>query len=198
MQPLDSSIKIEHISDCFEEGGQKTDRHDAMFDHFRMAVSRGLLELIEKQKSLGCPVKLIAYDSFLPWVLDTVHQLGLYGAAFFTQSYAVCTIYYHEHQGSLHIHPSEGSTEISNTLDSWAGTKTVVDCFNFPTATTTRASFVGQPMHFEAYREAMMNAFPEKPSFQLYKSIYISPTNDGVGRTVAIFGLCAPHHTRNG
>ncbi|KAK2977642.1 hypothetical protein RJ640_012479 [Escallonia rubra] len=110
MQPQDTSIQIEHISDCFEEGGQKTDSLDAMFDHFRIAVSRGLPELIEKQKSLGCPVTLVVYDSVVPWVLDTAHQLGLYGAAFFTQSCAVCTIYYHEHQGSLQINPSEGSS----------------------------------------------------------------------------------------
>ncbi|KAK2977644.1 hypothetical protein RJ640_012481 [Escallonia rubra] len=109
MQPQDSSIQIEHISDCFEEGGQKTDSHDAMFDHFRIAVSRGFPELIEKEKSLGCPVKLVVYDSVMPWVLDKAHQLGLYGAAFFTQSCAVCAIYCHEHQGSLQFDPSEGS-----------------------------------------------------------------------------------------
>ncbi|KAK3011202.1 hypothetical protein RJ639_011564, partial [Escallonia herrerae] len=85
-------------SDCFVEGGQKTDSHAARFDHFRMAVSR------------GCPVKLVMYESVVPRVLDTAHQLGLYGAAFFTQSCAVCTIYYHEHQGSLQNDPSEGST----------------------------------------------------------------------------------------
>ncbi|KAK3007930.1 hypothetical protein RJ639_015013 [Escallonia herrerae] len=99
MQLQDSSIQIEHISDCFEEGGQKTDSHDAMFDHFRIAVLRGFPEIIEKQKSLGYPVKLVVYDSVMPWVLDTAHLLGLCGAAFFTQSCAVCAIYYHEHQG---------------------------------------------------------------------------------------------------
>ncbi|KAK3007935.1 hypothetical protein RJ639_015018 [Escallonia herrerae] len=64
MQPQDSSIQIEHISSCFEEDGQDTD--NAIFDHLGMAVVRGLPELIEKQKSLGCPVKLIVYYSFMP------------------------------------------------------------------------------------------------------------------------------------
>ncbi|KAK3020996.1 hypothetical protein RJ639_045461 [Escallonia herrerae] len=122
MQLQDSSIQIEHISDCFEEGGQKTDSHDAMFDHFRIAVSHGFHELIEKQKRSGCPVKLVVYDSIMPWVLDTAHQLGLYGATFFTQSCAVSTIYYHEHQRLLQIDPSEGSSVSMPSMPS-LGTK---------------------------------------------------------------------------
>ncbi|KAK2975461.1 hypothetical protein RJ640_003614 [Escallonia rubra] len=159
MQPQDSSIKIEHISDCFEEGGPKTDSHDAMFDHFRMAVSRGLPELIEKQKSLGCPVKLVVYDSVMPWVLDTAHQLGLYGAAFFTQSCAVSTIYYHEHQGLLQIDPSEGSSVSMPSMPS-LGTKDlpsfIYDVSSYP---SIRRLVVNQFSNFEEADWRFFNTF---------------------------------------
>ncbi|KAK3007929.1 hypothetical protein RJ639_015012 [Escallonia herrerae] len=71
---------------------------------------RGLPELIEKQNSLGCPVKIVVYDSTMPWILDIANQLGLYGAVFSTESCAVGAVYYHMHRGSLKIGPAEGST----------------------------------------------------------------------------------------
>ncbi|KAK2977645.1 hypothetical protein RJ640_012482 [Escallonia rubra] len=111
LQSQDSSIKVEHIADFLEDGNQMIEIGDSFVERFRVAVSRGLPELIEKQNSLGCPVKVVVYDASLPWVLDIAHQLGLYGAVFSTQSCAVGAVYYHMHKGSLkNIGPVEGST----------------------------------------------------------------------------------------
>ncbi|KAK2977639.1 hypothetical protein RJ640_012476, partial [Escallonia rubra] len=111
LQSQDSSIKVEHIADFLEDGNQMIDSVESFVERFRVAVSRGLPELIEKQNSLGCPVKVVVYDASMPWVLDIAHQLGLYGAVFSTQSCAVGAVYYHMHKGSLkNIGPVEGST----------------------------------------------------------------------------------------
>ncbi|KAK2995878.1 hypothetical protein RJ640_029603 [Escallonia rubra] len=110
MQSQDSSIKVERISDFFEESDHMINNVESFFDRLRVAVSRGLPDLIEKQNSLGCPVKIVVYDSTMPWILDIAHQLGLYGAVFHTQSCAVGAVYYHMHKGSLKIDPAEGST----------------------------------------------------------------------------------------
>ncbi|KAK2995875.1 hypothetical protein RJ640_029600 [Escallonia rubra] len=111
LQSQDSSIKVEHIADFLEDGNQMIDSVESFVESFRVAVSRGLPELIEKQNSLGCPVKVVVYDASMPWVLDIAHQLGLYGAVFSTQSCAVGAVYYHMHKGSLkNIGPVEGST----------------------------------------------------------------------------------------
>ncbi|KAK3011189.1 hypothetical protein RJ639_011551, partial [Escallonia herrerae] len=110
MQSQDSSIKVERISDFFEDSDHIIDNVESFFDRLRIAVSRGLPDLIEKQNCLGCPVKIVVYDSTMPWVLDIAHQLGLYGAVFHTQSCAVGAVYYHMHKESLKIDPAEGST----------------------------------------------------------------------------------------
>ncbi|KAK3007931.1 hypothetical protein RJ639_015014 [Escallonia herrerae] len=111
MQSQDSSIKVEHIANLLDEGDQIIDSVDSFLDRLQVVVSRGLPELIEKQKRLGCPVKIVVYDSTMPWVLDIAHKLGLYGAVFHTQSCAVAAVYYHMHKGSLKIGPAtEGST----------------------------------------------------------------------------------------
>ncbi|KAK2995877.1 hypothetical protein RJ640_029602 [Escallonia rubra] len=111
LQSQDSSIKVEHIADFLEDSNQISDNVESFINRFRVAVSRGLRELIEKQNSLGCPVKIVVYDSSMPWVLDIAHELGLYGAVFSTQSCAVGAVYYHMYKGSLkNIGPVEGST----------------------------------------------------------------------------------------
>ncbi|KAK3011190.1 hypothetical protein RJ639_011552 [Escallonia herrerae] len=52
------------------------------------------------------------YDSILPWALDIAHELGLYGASFFTQSCAVSAIYYHTSRASLDIGSLEGENVV--------------------------------------------------------------------------------------
>ncbi|KAA8532158.1 hypothetical protein F0562_006700 [Nyssa sinensis] len=100
MQVQASSVRIEVISDGFNEG-DKADYSDAYFEHFKAAVSQSLGELIEKQNSSACPPKVLVYDSAMPWALDVARRLGLYGASFFTQTCSVSSIYYHVHHGSL-------------------------------------------------------------------------------------------------
>ncbi|KAA8532161.1 hypothetical protein F0562_006697 [Nyssa sinensis] len=107
MQVQASSVKIEIISDGFNEG-EKIDSIDVYLERFKVAVAQSLGELIEKQNSSGYPPKVLVYDSVMTWVLDVARRLGLYGASFFTQNCSVSAIYYHVHHGDLKI-PLVGS-----------------------------------------------------------------------------------------
>ncbi|KAK3020997.1 hypothetical protein RJ639_045462 [Escallonia herrerae] len=110
IQPPDNSIDIEYIPDGSDQTDQKK---DAGLERFKSVASRVLPDLIEKLNGYGsCPVKLVVYDSILPWALDIAHELGLYGASFFTQSCAVSAIYYHTSRGSLEIGSLEGENVV--------------------------------------------------------------------------------------
>lgn len=43
------------------------------------------------------------YDSFLPWALEVAKRHGVYGAPFFTNSAAVCSMFCRIHHGLLQI-----------------------------------------------------------------------------------------------
>lgn len=45
----------------------------------------------------------VIYDPFIPWALDVAKKFGLFGAAFFTQSCSVNTIYYHVKEGHIKL-----------------------------------------------------------------------------------------------
>ncbi|KAK2990339.1 hypothetical protein RJ640_003611 [Escallonia rubra] len=110
VQAPDNSIDIEYIPDGSDQTDQKK---DAGLERFKSVASRVLPDLIEKLNGYGsCPVKLVVYDSILPWALDIAHELGLCGASFFTQSCAVSAIYYHMSHGSLEIGSLEGENVV--------------------------------------------------------------------------------------
>ncbi|KAK2975460.1 hypothetical protein RJ640_003613 [Escallonia rubra] len=110
LQAPDNSIDIEYIPDGSDQTDQKK---DAGLERFKSVASRVLPDLIEKLNGYGsCPVKLVVYDSILPWALDIAHELGLCGASFFTQSCAVSAIYYHMSHGSLEIGSLEGENVV--------------------------------------------------------------------------------------
>ncbi|KAI3459853.1 hypothetical protein Pfo_016516 [Paulownia fortunei] len=103
-----SSITIDNISDGSEEV-KEPETIEGYFKRFKAVVSQNLAKFIEEQQSSGCSAQVIVYDSSMPWILDIAHERGLLGASFFTQSCAVCAIYYHLKQGSLKF-PYEDST----------------------------------------------------------------------------------------
>ncbi|XVF44083.1 hypothetical protein PTKIN_Ptkin02bG0091900 [Pterospermum kingtungense] len=95
-------IGVEQISDGFDEGGfSQAGNVEFYLKSFRDNGSRTLCELIQKFKDSNTPVNCVVYDSFLPWALDAAKQHGIYGAAFFTNSATVCSIFSHIHRGLL-------------------------------------------------------------------------------------------------
>ncbi|KAL3516199.1 hypothetical protein ACH5RR_023101 [Cinchona calisaya] len=105
-----SSIKIVCISDGLEEFPEGD--IEAYFTQFRTAASKSLTELIEKYKKTEIySPRMVVYDSTMPWVLNVAHWMGLRGASFFTQSCAVCAVYYHMDQGTIKL-PLDKSTTV--------------------------------------------------------------------------------------
>lgn len=97
-------IGVEPISDGFDQGGfAQAKTEDVYLDSFKSNGSTTLSRLINKYKDSDCPVTCIVYDSFLTWALDVAKRHGLYGAAFFTNSAAICNIFCRIHHGMLSL-----------------------------------------------------------------------------------------------
>ncbi|KAA8550510.1 hypothetical protein F0562_002194 [Nyssa sinensis] len=104
IQEVAGSIKVETISDGYDEGGiADAESVEAYLTRFQEVGSQTLAKLVEKLGHQGCPVDCIVYDSFLPWALDIAKKLGVVGALFCTQSCAVNNIYYYVMQGLLEL-----------------------------------------------------------------------------------------------
>ena len=99
-----ANIGVESISDGFDDGGfAQAKSEDVFLKSFKFNGSRTLSELILKYQNTENPVNCVVYDSFLPWALDVAHQHGIYGAAFFTNSATVCSIFCRIHLGLLSL-----------------------------------------------------------------------------------------------
>lgn len=89
-----TSMNIEHVS--VDEPSVKGDSPDVIDEFlvlYEIGMTRSLPEVIEKQKTNGCPVKILIYDALMPWALDISHKQGIQGVAFCTHSSAVFAIY---------------------------------------------------------------------------------------------------------
>ena len=49
--------------------------------------SKTLADLIIKHKNTANPIDCTIYDPFLPWALEVAKKFGIFGAAFFTQTW---------------------------------------------------------------------------------------------------------------
>ncbi|KAH0705067.1 hypothetical protein KY290_009768 [Solanum tuberosum] len=85
-------INIESIPHDDESPPQNI---DPMLEWFHLLVSKNLTKIVEKLSDSEYPVKVLVFDSMATWAIDLAHQLGLKGAAFFTQSCSLSAIYYH-------------------------------------------------------------------------------------------------------
>ncbi|KAI3443954.1 hypothetical protein Pfo_000619 [Paulownia fortunei] len=106
MQEFSSgSISVETISDGFDEGwkGDSAQNLQEYLARFQQVGTETLAELVEKLKNSGQALDCVIYDPFIPWSLDVAKKFGLVGAAFFTQSSSVNSIYYHVHEGQIKL-----------------------------------------------------------------------------------------------
>ncbi|KAJ0092654.1 hypothetical protein Patl1_26897 [Pistacia atlantica] len=103
IQTQATSINIEIISDDEPDEGQSRTANLDFFEAYKICVSQSLSEFIKKQLSSEYPPKFIIYDSIIPWILDIARGFGMDGAPFFTQPWAVNSIYYDFLQGQFKI-----------------------------------------------------------------------------------------------
>ncbi|XP_068664957.1 mogroside IE synthase-like [Aristolochia californica] len=95
-------ISLELISDGSEDGQEKAVSTEAL-ERFKRIGSQSLNDLILKLGNSDRPVDCLVYDSFLPWALDVAKQVGIPGAAFFTQTCAVEAIYYNAYHRKVSV-----------------------------------------------------------------------------------------------
>lgn len=114
MNPTSTSVRLDTISDGFDEGGfmQAADVH-AYLQTLQVVGSKSLARLLDKYNSEGNHVDCVIYDAFLPWALDVAKEAGSAGAAFFTQPCAVNCIYYYAYHGLLKLPVDAGSLPVS-------------------------------------------------------------------------------------
>ncbi|XP_065860967.1 UDP-glycosyltransferase 74B1-like [Euphorbia lathyris] len=96
------NVAVEPISDGFDETGFAQAKDVALYlNSFKVNGSATLSRLVRAFEESGFRVNCIVYDSFLPWALDVAKEHGVYGAPFFTNSAAVCSIFCRLHHGLL-------------------------------------------------------------------------------------------------
>ncbi|KAF9669695.1 hypothetical protein SADUNF_Sadunf14G0134000 [Salix dunnii] len=108
-----NSISLRTISDGYDGGIDHAESIKSYLDRFWKVGLQTLENLLEKLGSSYYPVDCIIYDAFMPWGLDVAKKFGLVGAAFFTQSCAVDSMYYHIHRGLIKLPVSETPILIS-------------------------------------------------------------------------------------
>lgn len=121
------SISIASISDGTEQV-KEVETIETYFKRFQDVLSKNLADFLD---SSDCAAKAVIYDSVMPWVLDIAHKRGLHGASFFTQSSAVCAVYYHLKHGLLKF-PYEEDTVLSLPSLPTLGIKDLPDFSVFP------------------------------------------------------------------
>ncbi|XP_047967672.1 UDP-glycosyltransferase 74E2-like [Salvia hispanica] len=96
-----ASISVETISDGYTAATRATALLPEYLPTFQKAGSESLAQLIQKLRERGRAVDCVIYDTFLPWGLAVARNMGLFGAAFFTQSCSVNIVYYTLFKGWL-------------------------------------------------------------------------------------------------
>ncbi|CAI9108456.1 OLC1v1008045C1 [Oldenlandia corymbosa var. corymbosa] len=92
-----------------ENSAQNQDAHEARIQSLKVKVLEHLPLILEGKASSGEPVKVVVYDSLVHYAYDVAKELGIQGAAFFTQSAIVSAIFYHLHEGTLRL-PLQGES----------------------------------------------------------------------------------------
>lgn len=152
-----SSINIESIPLVDDES--QPQNIDEFLEWFQALVSINLIKIVEKLSDSEYPVKVVVFDSIAAWVIDLAHQLGLKGAAFFTQSCALSAIYYHMDQENSKIFYEGNSSVLLPSLPLLE--KEDLPCFIYDSdlyPTLTRLIF-SQNIHFKKADWLFFNTF---------------------------------------
>ncbi|KAG1328261.1 Crocetin glucosyltransferase 2 [Cocos nucifera] len=107
-RPEPGPVAIAPISDGFDRAGfAEAGSIPAYLNRLESVGSTTLDELIRSERAAGRPVRVLVYDSFLPWARDVGERHGLVTAAFFTQLCGVNMVYGLVKEGRLRIPVTE-------------------------------------------------------------------------------------------
>ncbi|XP_054785043.1 UDP-glycosyltransferase 74F2-like [Prosopis cineraria] len=158
-----TSMALESISDGFDHGGfEEAGSDQAYIDRFWDVGPKSFEQLLQKL-TLSSSVDCVVYDSFLPWALEVAKKFEVIGAAFFTQSCSVNSIYYHACQGNLKKIPQTDDHQSEISLPA------------LPTfAMSDLPSFLDASGLYPAFSKMVVNQFSdiEKADWVLCNSFY--------------------------
>ncbi|KAI4364289.1 hypothetical protein MLD38_020400 [Melastoma candidum] len=153
-------IPVIHISDGCEDSDQGAEPTlKDRVERLRAGLTRSLVEFLNSPAYLERPATVLIYDSFFPYVLDIALLHGLHGAPFFTQSAAVCSIYYLAHAGNVRVPLVGKSPELS-----MLGTDDLISPPSCPMGTPIRnspSSLFCQLSNLRRARWMLFNTFVE-------------------------------------
>lgn len=106
--PEPGPVALAPISDGFDRAGfTEAASIAAYIDRLESVGSDTLDELLRSERAAGRPVRVLVYDSFLPWARDVGAKHGLATASFFTQSCGVNAVYGLVKEGRLCLPATE-------------------------------------------------------------------------------------------
>ncbi|XP_022927694.1 UDP-glycosyltransferase 74E2-like isoform X2 [Cucurbita moschata] len=92
---LPRSLTVDHVPLLPYQGAEtETETVLALWERRKESMGVYLKELMRCHEDGSKRISCVVYDSVISWVLDIVKGFGVMGAAFFTQSCAVNSIYY--------------------------------------------------------------------------------------------------------
>ncbi|KAG1328260.1 Crocetin glucosyltransferase 2 [Cocos nucifera] len=107
-RPESGPVALAPISDGFDRAGfAEAGSIPAYFNRFESIGSTTLDELIRSERDAGRPVRVLVYDSLLPWARDVGERHGMVTAAFFTLPCGVTTVFGLVKEGQLRIPVTE-------------------------------------------------------------------------------------------
>lgn len=146
--------------ECISEDDKPPHGIDELLEWFETIVSRSFRNLIDKMEGSGCPLKVVVYDAVLPWAQDLAQNHGLKGAAFFTQSCAVCGIYYLMYSGKLKVSTTENSSVSLPSIMPVMGLQDLpsffIDTQSYPSLSKIS---INQSMNFQKAEWLLFNSF---------------------------------------
>jgi hypothetical protein len=109
-KPSPGSVHVAVFSDGCDAGGpaELGGHTGPYFEQLKAAGSEALDELLRSEAASGRPVRVVVYDTFMPWVAPLARRHGAACAAVLTQTCAVDIVYTHARAGRVPVPVREG------------------------------------------------------------------------------------------
>lgn len=127
-----------------ELGGHK----GPYFERLEAAGSEALDELLRSEAAQGRPVRVVVYDTFMPWVASLTRRHGAACAAVLTQTCAVDIVYTHARAGRVPVPVRKGDSPLE-----LPGLSSRLGAADVPTFLTDSDA------HHPSLRDMLMNQF---------------------------------------
>ncbi|KAK1632386.1 hypothetical protein QYE76_006701 [Lolium multiflorum] len=113
-KPSPGSVRVAVFSDGCDGGGPaELGGHEGpYFERLEAAGSETLDELLRSEAAQGRPVRVVVYDTFMPWVVPLARRHGAACAAFLTQTCAVDVVYTHARSGRVPVPMRDGDAAL--------------------------------------------------------------------------------------